>query len=100
ATSLGRPGREAGRRTGRTEPGDNRWRPVSQHVALAGAHGCRSETAELAPARHLSPALGKKRQKGPHTRSWAGAGQGQSSKLTETLIFDPDPQRSALAWHT
>jgi len=39
------------------------------------------------------------RQKGPPTRSWAGAGQSQSRRLTETLIFDPDPQRSTLASH-
>ena len=35
----------------------------------------------------------------PPTRSWAGAGQSQSRRLTETLIFDPDPQRSTLASH-
>jgi|GEM_PF-2609452 len=38
-------------------------------------------------------------QKGPPTRSWAGAGRSQSRRLTETLIFDPDPQRSTLASH-
>ena len=38
-------------------------------------------------------------QKRPPTRSWAGAGQSQSRRLTETLIFDPDPRRSTLASH-
>jgi len=30
---------------------------------------------------------------------WTGPGQSRSTRLTETLIFDPDPQRSTLASH-
>jgi len=36
-------------------------------------------------------------QSGPPTRSWAETGQSQSRRITETLIFDPEPQGSTLA---
>ncbi len=41
---------------------------------------------------HWASRVNETRQKGPPTRSWAGAGQSQSRRLTATLIFDPDPR--------